>query len=190
MAKLIVLAWLRVSRSTLPNSSCGGQTVDVLARAERLLELRHVGHVRGEPKLDLAVIGAQQDMSRIGDEGVADLAPDLGPDRDVLQIGIVRRQPPGLRPGQREAGVDPAGLGIDLRLQRVGVGRAQLGQLAPVEHQARAIDPFGRQPLELVDVGRIGPALALAPALEAEPLVQHLAELLGLPIVNGPHAAS
>ena len=32
--------------------------VDVVARAERFLELRHVGHVRGEPQLDLAIVGA------------------------------------------------------------------------------------------------------------------------------------
>ena len=77
---------------------------------ERLLQLRHVGHVRGEPKLDLA---SSRRTSRLvaglGDEGVADLAADLGADRDVLQIGVVRRQPPGLRAGQRVAGVDAAG---------------------------------------------------------------------------------
>jgi hypothetical protein len=38
----------------------GGHVVDVGAGAERLLQLRHVGHVRGEPKLDLAVVGAHQ----------------------------------------------------------------------------------------------------------------------------------
>ena len=94
--------------------------------AERLLQLRHVGHVRGDAQLDLAVVGAHQHVARLGDEGVADLAADLGADRDVLQVRVGRRQPPGLRAGQAEAGVDAAGLGVDLRLQRVGVGRSSL----------------------------------------------------------------
>ena len=37
----------------------GGDRVDVRAGAKRLLQLRHVGHVRGEPELDLAVVGAR-----------------------------------------------------------------------------------------------------------------------------------
>ena len=108
MAKLIVFAWLRVSRSTRAEQFLGGDRVDVLARAERLFQLRHVGHVRRKPKLDLAIVGAEQLVPRLGDERVADLAPDLGPDRDVLQVRVVRRQPPGLRAGQAEAGVDPS----------------------------------------------------------------------------------
>ena len=36
-----------------------GQAVDVVAVRERVLQLRHVGHVRGEPQLDLAVVGAR-----------------------------------------------------------------------------------------------------------------------------------
>ena len=118
--------------------------LDVRAGPERVLELRHVGHVRREPQLDLAVVGAQQLVPGLGDEGVADLAADLGPDRDVLQVRIVRRQPSGLRAGQREAGVDPPRLGVDLRLQRVGVGRLELGQLAPLEHQPGALDALRR----------------------------------------------
>src|SRR6185437_2773439 len=112
------------------------------------------------------------------DEGVADLAADLGADRDVLQVRVVRRQPPSLRSGQAEAGVDPSGLGIDLLLKRVGVGALELAQLAPFEDEGRAFDAFRGKPLELVDVGRILAALALAPALEAQAAVQHFAELL------------
>jgi hypothetical protein len=76
--------------------------VDVGAAREGLLQLRHVGHVRGQAKLDLAVVGAQQHMARLGDEGVADAAADLGADRDVLEVGVGRGQPPGLRARQAE----------------------------------------------------------------------------------------
>ena len=110
MAKLIVLALPRVSRSTVAEQLLGGQVVDVVAVGEGLLQLRHVGHVRGEPQLDLAVVGAHQHMAGLGDEGVADLAADLGADRDVLQVGVGRGEPPGLRARQAVAGVDPPGL--------------------------------------------------------------------------------
>ena len=134
--------------------------------------------MRGQTQLDLAVVGREQHVARIGDERVADFAPDLGPDRDVLQIGVVRGQAAGLRTGQRETGVDAARLGVDHRLERVGVSRFQLGQLAPVEHQRRALHALAREPLEFVDVGRILAALALAAAFQPEPAVEHFAELL------------
>ena len=57
--RLGLVAGVAVDR---PEQFLGGQAVDVLARAERLLQLRHVGHVRGEPQLDLAIVGAQQDL--------------------------------------------------------------------------------------------------------------------------------
>ena len=156
-----------------------GHAVNIGARRERLLELGDVRDVRGEAKLDLAVVGAHQQMARFGDEGVADLPAQFGPDGDVLKIGIGRGQPTGLRRSEAITGVDPSGGGVDLRLERVGVGGLELGQLTPFEHQPGAGHALGGKPFEFVDVGRIGPALALAPALETEPVVKHLAELLG-----------
>ena len=155
--------------------------------AEGFLQLRHVGHVRGQPKLDLAIVGAHQHMAGLGDEGVADLPADLGADRDVLQIGLGRGQPPGLRARQAVAGVDPPGLAVDLRLQRVGVGRFELGQLAPVEHQPRHSHALAGEPLQLVDVGRILAALALAPALAGRAgRTAPAPSCCGEPMVNGP----
>ena len=80
----------------------GGQAVNIDAIAERILQLRDVGHVRRQPKLDLAIVGAQQLEPWLGDEGVADLASDLGADRNVLKVRVVGRQAPGLRAGHRE----------------------------------------------------------------------------------------
>ena len=90
--------------------------------ANASLQLRHVADMGGEAQLDLAVVGRQHDMARLGDEGVADAPADLGADRDVHQVGVGRGEPPGLRARQAVAGVDPAGLAVDLLLQRVGIG--------------------------------------------------------------------
>ena len=51
------------------------------------------------------------------------------------RLGSVEDEPPGLRADQRVAGVDAARLRVDRRLQRLGIGRAQLGELAPFEHR-------------------------------------------------------
>jgi hypothetical protein len=86
--------------------------VDVLALFERLPQGADIGHMRGQAQFDLRIVGAQQDMAGLGDERLADLAPDLGADRNVLQVGIVRRKPPGLRADQAVAGVDAAVSGL------------------------------------------------------------------------------
>ena len=67
----------------------GGDRVDVLALVEGLLQGRDVGDVGGEAQLDLAVVDREQRHARLGDEGLADLAPLLGADRDVLQVWVV-----------------------------------------------------------------------------------------------------
>ena len=62
--------------------------MNILAGRERLLERRHIGHVGRQPQFDLAIVGRQDDMARLRDEGVADLPTDFGADRNILQIGI------------------------------------------------------------------------------------------------------
>src|SRR5512146_3031193 len=74
--------------------------------------------------------------------------------------------------------MDAPRFGIDLLLKSVGVGALELCELTPVEHQPGAFYPLAGEALELVDVGRILPALALASALQAEAAVEDLAELL------------
>src|SRR3546814_2660372 len=65
------------------------------------------------------------DLPRRRDEGLADAAAVLAADRDVLQVGIARRQAPGRRARLVVAGVHAAGVGIDHLRQLVGVGAAQ-----------------------------------------------------------------
>src|SRR3546814_1988437 len=115
---------------------------------------------RAEPQLDLRIIGGDDDVARFRHEGVADLAADLGADRDVLEVRVGRTQPPGLRAGERIAGVDAPRAGIDLRLQRIGISALELAELAPVEHlfrdrRALRLVLVGGEPFHLVGGGRI-----------------------------------
>ena len=135
--------------------------------------------MRRQPQLDLAIVGGDQDVARCGDEGVADLTADLAADRDILKIGVGRRQPPGLRADQAVAGVDAAGLWVDLLLQRVGIGRLELGELAPLQNHPRDRHAVAFEPFQLALIGRPVARLALAPALQAQLVEQYLAQLLG-----------
>jgi hypothetical protein len=45
--------------------------------------------VRHDAQLDLGVVGGDDAVAGPGDEGLADLAPLLGADRDVLQVGVL-----------------------------------------------------------------------------------------------------
>src|SRR3546814_18522054 len=75
--------------------------------------------------------------------------------------------------------MDAAGRGVDLLLQRIGIGLFQLRKLAPFEDFARDRHAVAFEAFELVLVGRPVARLALAPALETELVEQYLPELLG-----------
>ena len=133
-----------------------------------------------DAQLDLRVVGRDQEVAVLGHEGLADLAALLGADRDVLQVGVVGGQAAGRGGGQAVAGVDAAGVGVDLLDQRVGVGAGQLLQLAPVEDHARQLVAGQRQLLQHLDAGGVGAGLGLAAgAAEAQLVEQHFAQLLG-----------
>ena len=149
--------------------------------ANASLQRGHVGHVRGEAQLDLGIVGGEDDVARLGDERVADLAAESRCGSGCS--GGWGRSTTAARSARR-SGCSWCGRGrsrgLICCLQRVGIGRFELGQLAPVEHQARRLGtPSRGDPLELGDVGRIDARLALAPALEAHPVEQHVAQLLG-----------
>ena len=78
-----------------PNISRRRHGVDVEAVGEGLPQLRDVGDMGEHAQLDLAVVGRDQLVPGVGDEGGADLAALLGADRDVLQVRLGRGQPPG-----------------------------------------------------------------------------------------------
>ena len=85
-----------------------GRRVDVLAALERLAQLRLAGDVREDPQLDLRVVGRQQLRALLGDERRADLAAELGADRDRLEVRARRREPAGRGDGLVDRRVQPA----------------------------------------------------------------------------------
>ena len=122
--------------------------MDVEPFGEGLAQLRDVGDMGEHAQFDLAVIGADQFRALGRDEGGADAPALLGPDRYVLQIGIGRGEPPGRGRGERIGGVDAPRIWIDEGGERVCIGRAQFGELAPVEHLAGKLDALARQVLQ------------------------------------------
>ena len=70
-------------------------------RAERVDQRLVARQVREHAQLDLRVVRRDQHVARVGDERAPDFAAELGPDRDVLQVGIAAAQagPSRQRPG-------------------------------------------------------------------------------------------
>ena len=75
--------------------------------------------------------------------------------------------------------MDAAGLGVDVARQQVGIGRLELGELAPVEDAGGKLVAAGGKLVEHVGAGRPGAGLGLLAAGQAELAEQDVAELLG-----------
>src|SRR5690606_23609918 len=91
----------------------GGGTVDIAAGGKGGEQALVAGQVRHDAQLDLRVVGRKQLVAGRCDEGLADTPALLGTHRDVLQVGIGRRQPAGGSDRLVVGGVHPAGVGID-----------------------------------------------------------------------------
>ena len=152
--------------------------MDVDAVGERLAELRDARDMRQHAQLDLAVVGRDQHVARLGDEGRPDLAALRRPDRDVLQVRLRRRKPP--RGGRREriGGVDAPGLGMDIAGQGVRIGRFQLRHLPPVDDLARQLVTLGGQILQHLRRGRPLAGLGLRAAGQTHAPEQDVTQLL------------
>ena len=155
----------------------GHAGVDVLVALEGLAEPL-VGRVMGQhPQFDLRVVGRHQRPALLaGHEGRADLAAGLGPHGNVLQVGIVRAQPPGGRDHLVERGMHAAGPRIDHLRQGVDIRPLQLGVL-PILDDLRRQGMLQGQLLQHVDVGagaRLGRPLDHRQLLLDE---EHLLEL-------------
>ena len=68
---------------------------------------------REMPDIVTAHVDGLEETTRLGSEGAPDLTPDLGPDRDVLEVRVAAAQPSGRRDGLVERRVHATGLGID-----------------------------------------------------------------------------
>ena len=80
--------------------------------------------------------------------------------------------------GQRVAGVDALGLRIDVVRQRVGVGRAQLRHLPPVQNLLRQLVALLGQVFQHLRAGRPLAGLGLGAAGQAHLAEQDVAQLL------------
>src|SRR5689334_17916740 len=69
-----------------------GLTVYVAAGAERLDERGIVGEVRKESQLDLRIIGGDERPAAPRNEAAANVATELTPNRNVLEVRLTRRQ--------------------------------------------------------------------------------------------------
>ena len=152
--------------------------MDVLAARERLAQLRLAGDVREDAQLDLRVVGGEQAVPGLRDERGADLAAELGADRDRLQVGARRREAAGRGDGLVDRRVE-APVVADQRRQRAEVGVHELRQLAPLLDHGNDL-VVGADRAEHLRVGRVA-GLALAAGRELELLEEDPAELLRRP---------
>ncbi len=112
--------------------------MDVLVVPVGAHQQRIAAEVRQQAQFNLRVVGGKKLVAGRGGEGGADLASQLGPDRNVLQVRIDRRQAARRRRCGLKRRVH-ARLGIGQQRQRVNVIRFELGEMAILEHQARHI---------------------------------------------------
>ena len=145
---------------------------------EGLAQRRRVGHMGEHAKLDLAVVGRDQPLALVGDEGLADGAAFARAHRDVLQIRLERGEPARGGGGERVGGVHAARLGVDIGGQCVGIGALELGEQAPVEDFARQLVALGGKLLERARIRAPGAGLGAPPSGQAHLVEQDLAELL------------
>ena len=116
--KLIIFATDRCAEVSSAGSTPSTSTavaVDVLARANASAELRLAGDVREDSQLDLRAVGRERLVPRLGDERGADLAAELGADRDRLQVRVRRRQATGRGHGLVDRRVQAPVLGDQAR---------------------------------------------------------------------------
>ena len=168
--------------------------MNVLVGQEGFDQQLLVGYMGQDAQFHLAVVGGDELPARRRNKGAADLAADLGADRDVLQVGVAAAQAPRHGAGLVEAGVHAAGLRVDQGRQRIDIGAAQLFQLAMLQDQvdgtallAAQLFAQQRQPFEHVDGGgEVARGRLLQPTRRELQLVkQHLAQLLRAAHVEG-----
>ena len=73
----------------------GGLGVNVGVGLKGFHQAGVFGDMGEQPQFNLRIVGGDQHMAGRGDKGFSDFAPDFGANRDVLQIGVAGRQPPG-----------------------------------------------------------------------------------------------
>ena len=153
---------------------CG---MDVEILAECTDQSLVAGQMRHDPQLDLGIVSGQQHMTVGRNEGLSYLPSLRGTDRDVLQVGIGRRQPARRGDGLVVRGMYAPGALRDLTGKFVGVGALQLADTTVIENDLRQF-VFGGEFLEHV-LGRGRLALRrLSDHRETQLLEQDFLQLL------------
>ena len=148
--------------------------------AKACFSCRNVGDMGEQAQLDLGVVGRDQLAARRrrrrrgGSCGPPRCAPECSADWGRTTTAARWWS----RPARRRCGRGCV-VRIDEARQRVGVGRLQLGELAPVEDARRQLVAFRGQVFEHARRGRPGAGRGLLAARQAHLAEQDVAELLG-----------
>ena len=105
------LARADLARARAPNTSAAVAACTSSPRSKISFSTSSPATCARIAQLDLRVVGRDQLAPVLGDEAAADLAPQLGADRDVLEVRVGARQPAGRGGGLVEGRVQAAGLG-------------------------------------------------------------------------------
>ncbi len=151
--------------------------MDVLALVKCPEQRGVFRQVRHDPQFDLRIIGRDEDVIGRRDEGLANAAALRGAHRDVLQVGIVRREPPGDGRSLGERGVHAARARIDHLRQLVRVRRLELRHRTMFE-QDLGQWIVGRQLLQHFLVGGRLSGRGLLDHRQVHPLEQDFSQLL------------
>ena len=132
-----------LARRHAEHLGCGG-AVDVHALGEGAQQRRVATDVGHDAQLDLAVVGTRNNTARRGHKSLAHTATLGRSDRDILQIRVVARQPPGNRHGLGIVGVHTPGTRVGELCQFVGVGALEFGQAPVFQNLGRQGEVFGQ----------------------------------------------
>ena len=130
-----------------------GAVVNVFAAAEGVNQRVFFSKVRQHTKLDLRVVRRDEHEPGIRDERAPDFSPEVGADRNVLQVPVAAAQPAGRGHGLVERRMHARCSRVHELRQGVDVRALQFHQRAPLEDQLRKL-VCERQILEHVDRGR------------------------------------
>ena len=117
-------------------------------------------------------------MAVRGDKALAYLAAYLGTNRNVLQVRIAGRQPPGAGDSLVERGVYLPSHRIDKGRQSVGIGGFELGHFAPLNDFPRNLVALGSEVFEHFRAGRVT-RFSLLPTGQFQFVEQNFLKLLG-----------
>src|SRR5579872_1633055 len=109
--------------------------VNVLGAAKSFDENRIFGKMRKDAQLDLGIIGGKQNVARLGDEGGANFAAELGANRNVLQIGIRGAETSGGGASLIDLRVQAASVRGDELVERVRIRGIEFRDFAIIHHQ-------------------------------------------------------